>query len=42
MYGEPGDPLLKVMVRDSEWKYIYMGNGAREQLFHLTDDPGET
>jgi choline-sulfatase len=41
MYGEPGTPQFKVMVRDRRWKYIYLANGEREQLFDLVDDPHE-
>ncbi|MBN1583786.1 MAG: sulfatase-like hydrolase/transferase, partial [Anaerolineae bacterium] len=40
-YGEPGTPLFKIMVRNREWKYIYLANGNREQLFHAIDDPQE-
>ena len=40
-YGEPGTDHFKVMVRDSEWKYIYLSNGGREQLFNLREDPNE-
>ncbi|MBW7461228.1 hypothetical protein K0U00_44950, partial [Paenibacillus sepulcri] len=40
-YGKPGTPNFKVMVRDQDYKYIYMSNGGREQLFHLTEDPNE-
>lgn len=40
-YGEPGTRLFKVMVRNGSWKYIYMANGGREQLFNLQDDPQE-
>ena len=40
-YGRPGTPSFKSMVRSREWKYIYMANGAREQLFHMVDDPQE-
>ena len=29
------------MVRKGAWKYIYMVNGGREQLFHLGNDPHE-
>jgi choline-sulfatase len=29
------------MVREGDWKYIYMANGGREQLFNLKDDPAE-
>ena len=41
MYGEPGTSTFKVMVRDAEWKYIFMANGEREQLFSIADDPAE-
>jgi choline-sulfatase len=40
-YGKPGTPTFKIMVRGQSWKYIYMANGGREQLFHLGDDPDE-
>ena len=40
-YGVPGTRNFKVMVRSGEWKYIYMANGAREQLFNLEEDPNE-
>ena len=40
-YGEPGTPLFKIMVRNGPWKYIFMANGGREQLFHLHEDPQE-
>ena len=41
IYGNPGTPSFKIMVRDSEWKYIYFANGGQEQLFHLTQDRHE-
>jgi choline-sulfatase len=40
-YGEPGTPLFKIMVRSGDWKYIFLANGGREQLFNLKDDPNE-
>ncbi len=40
-YGTPGTARFKVMVRDAEWKYIYLANGGREQLFHTAEDPDE-
>lgn len=40
-YGDPKTPQFKVMVRHGHWKYIYMANGAREQLYDLAEDPGE-
>lgn len=41
MYGGPGRPDFKVMVREGDWKYIYLANGGRELLFNLVDDPNE-
>ena len=41
-YGRPGTRLFKAMVRKGDWKYIFLSNGGREQLFNLKDDPGET
>ncbi len=40
-YGEPGTLRFKAMVRRGEWKYIYIANGGREQLFNLKEDPNE-
>lgn len=40
-YGEPGRPEFKIMVRQGAWKYIYMANGGREQLFDLGADRNE-
>ncbi|OXS58886.1 hypothetical protein B1A99_13070 [Cohnella sp. CIP 111063] len=40
-YGQPGTPRFKVMVRDADWKYIFMANGGREQLFHMKEDKDE-
>ena len=41
MYGEPGTPRFKVMVRDPTWKYVFLANGGGELLFDLADDPLE-
>ena len=41
MYALPGTLHFKVMIRDREWKYIFIANGGREQLFNLSDDPNE-
>lgn len=41
MYGNPGTPLFKIMIREGDWKYIFMANGGREQLFNVTEDPEE-
>ena len=40
-YGIPGKPSFKVMARDNDWKYIFIANGNREQLFNVTEDPNE-
>ncbi len=40
-YGPPGSPFFKIMVRDDQWKYIYMANAGREQLFNVREDPDE-
>ena len=40
-YGQPGTRLFKIMVRSGPWKYIYMANGGREQLFDVDHDPQE-
>ena len=41
VYGRPGTPLFKCMVRKGHMKYIFMSNGDREQLFDLRRDPHE-
>ena len=41
-YGTPGTPMFRAMVRSGPWKYIFMANGGREQLFNLVSDPGVT
>jgi choline-sulfatase len=40
-YGDPGTARFKVMVRHGDWKYIFIANGGREQLFDLKVDPHE-
>ncbi|HIG48895.1 MAG TPA: choline-sulfatase [candidate division Zixibacteria bacterium] len=40
-YGEPGTDRFKIMARNKDWKYIYLSNGCREQLFNLNKDPEE-
>ncbi|PYJ20115.1 MAG: hypothetical protein DME99_10820 [Verrucomicrobia bacterium] len=37
----PGSHDFKLMVVTDEWKYIFMANGGREQLFNLRQDPNE-
>jgi choline-sulfatase len=41
LYGAPGTPRFKVMVRESRWKYIFLANGGRELLFDVQADPQE-
>lgn len=36
-YGRPGTPRFKCMVRSGSWKYIWLENGGREQLFDLSE-----
>ncbi len=40
-HGRPETRQFKLMVRYKKWKYIYMANGGREQLFNLEEDPKE-
>ena len=28
MYGDPGTPLFKIMIRQGDWKYIFLANEA--------------
>ena len=37
----PGSNFFKVMIVTREWKYIFMANGGREQLFNLVRDADE-
>src|ERR1043166_6874422 len=37
----PGSEFFKVMVVKDEWKYIFMANGGRDQLFNLRAGPAE-
>ena len=41
MVEPPGSHDFKLMVVTDEWKYIFMANGGREQLFNLRRDPKE-
>jgi arylsulfatase len=41
MFGTPGTRQFKCMVRQGEWKYIWLANGGREQLFNISKDPHE-
>ncbi|MGQ9663667.1 MAG: sulfatase family protein [Kiritimatiellia bacterium] len=40
-YGSPGTRRFKLMVREGRWKYIWLANGGREQLFDAENDPAE-
>jgi choline-sulfatase len=31
-----------MMAREDDWKYVWMANGGREQLFDVAADPRET
>lgn len=42
MYGAPGTRHFKCMVRQGDWKYIWLANGGRELLFNLRTDAGES
>ena len=41
MVEPPASHDFKVMVIADQWKYIFMANGGREQLFNLRQDPNE-
>jgi arylsulfatase len=41
MTEPPGSRDFKVMIVTDEWKYIFMANGGREQLFNLKRDSVE-
>lgn len=40
-YGDPDSRQFKLMVREGDWKYVFLANGGREQLFDLSADPAE-
>ncbi len=40
-HGVPGTNAFKIMIREGNWKYIYLANGGMEQLFNLENDPHE-
>lgn len=37
----PGEPYFKTMVRQGDWKLIFMANGGLVQLFNVRNDPDE-
>jgi choline-sulfatase len=42
LYGTPGTRHFKCMVRQGDWKYIWLANGGRELLFNVRLDPNES
>lgn len=42
LFGTPGTRQFKAMVREAEWKYIWLANGGKELLFNVAENPGET
>jgi choline-sulfatase len=40
-HGVPGTRAFTMMVREGRWKYVWIANGGREQLFDLAADPDE-
>jgi choline-sulfatase len=40
-HNEPGSQHSTMMIREGDWKYIYIANGNRAQLFNLREDPQE-
>jgi arylsulfatase len=40
-FGRPGTRQFKIMARSGEWKYVFIANGGREQLFNTERDPQE-
>jgi arylsulfatase len=42
MFGTPGTAQFKCMVREGDWKYIWLANGGRELLFNLKRNPDES
>ncbi len=41
MFGSPGTRKFKAMLREGDWKYIWLANGGRELLFNLAENPAE-
>jgi choline-sulfatase len=41
IHGEPGTQGATFMLREGPWKYVYIANGGREQLFNVERDPEE-
>ena len=41
VYWRPGTSGFKIMIRKDDWKYIFIANGGREQLFNVKNDPNE-
>ena len=41
MFGTPGTRHFKAMVREGDWKYLWLANGGREFLFNIAENPQE-
>lgn len=41
VFGSPGTPKFKAMIREGDWKYLWLANGGRELLFHVASNPRE-
>ena len=41
MFGTPGTPHFKAMVREGDWKYLWLANGGREALFNVVRNAAE-
>lgn len=42
LFGEPGTRYFKAMVREGDWKFIWLANGGRAFLFNIAMDPAES
>jgi arylsulfatase len=42
LFGAPGTRYFKAMVREGNWKYLWLANGGREFLFNIAEDPSES
>jgi choline-sulfatase len=40
-HSDPGSQFFKLMLRQGDWKYVFMANGGRQQLFNVREDPAE-
>lgn len=42
LFGEPGTRYFKAMLREGDWKYLWLANGGREFLFNIAENPEES